>query len=223
MFIIAANWKMNGDRKFATEFARELKALNSPHEIIIFPPATLLDAVDFKKGAQDCCYREYGPFTGQISADMIKDTGAQYVLLGHSERREHQGETSEIVASKAKSAHKSGLKTIICIGEKEGEDFEIVVSDQIKKSLPFTSNSVNTIIAYEPVWAIGTGKTPSISEIEKRHKFIKDKTKLSVIYGGSVKPENATEIANAANVDGLLVGGASLVAKDFIKIIEAKK
>ena len=223
MFIVAANWKMNGDRKFATEFVQELKTLNSSHEVIIFPPATLLGFVDFKKGAQDCCYREYGPFTGQISAEMVKDTGAEYTLLGHSERREHYQETSEMICSKAKSAHKSGLKTIICVGEKDGEDFETVVSDQIKKSLPFTSNSVNTVIAYEPVWAIGTGKTPTIAEIEQRQKFIKDKTKLPVIYGGSVKPDNATEIANAANVDGLLVGGASLVAKDFIKIIEAKK
>jgi triosephosphate isomerase len=223
MFIVAANWKMNGDRKFAQEFVQQLKMLNSPHEVIIFPPLTLLDSIDFKKGSQDCCYREYGPFTGQISADMIKETGAEYTLLGHSERREHCHETSEIVCSKAKSANKAGLKTIICVGEKEGEDFETVVSDQLKKSIPFTASAVNTVIAYEPVWAIGTGKTPTIADIEQRQKFIKDKTKLPVIYGGSVKPENAKEIANAANVDGLLVGGASLVIKDFISIIEAKK
>ena len=229
MFIIAGNWKMNGDRKFAEAFSQKLGSFLTKNtldeEIIIFPPSILLSFVrknGFKTGGQDCWHREYGPCTGEISPFMLKDLGCEYVLLGHSERREFNKETSELVAGKAVCAHKAGVKTIICIGEKQGEDFETVVSEQIKKSIPMTSSEMNTIIAYEPVWAIGTGKTPTLAEIEQRQKFIKDKTKLSVLYGGSVKADNAVEIANTPNVDGLLVGGASLVFEEFEKIILAK-
>ncbi len=228
MFIIAANWKMNGDPAFAAEYAEKLGAhlaqknnSQNSHEVVVFPPAPLLPLLKcngFKKGGQDCYHKEYGPFTGEISPFMLKDAGAEYVILGHSERRE-AGETSELVAAKAANAYKAGLKTIICVGEKKGEDFETVVFEQLKKSVPFAASEANTVIAYEPVWAIGTGITPTIADIEQRQTIIAGKTKLQVLYGGSVKPENAGEISSVASVNGLLIGGASLSVDSFLSII----
>ncbi len=228
MFIIAANWKMNGNVNFAQTYCAELdKFINEQgvkSEIIVLPSAPLLTVVkgNFKIGGQNCHYEKSGAFTGEISAELLKNLGCDYALCGHSERRQ-MGESSELIAAKAEASHNAGLKAIICIGENDGEDFAKTVFAQLDKSLPFTATAANTIIAYEPVWAIGTGRTPSTKDIEERHAEIKTKSGFKVIYGGSVKPENAAEISNAANVDGLLVGGASLDIEQFKKIITARK
>lgn len=218
---------MNGNiadaRSYASALDEFIRETNPSSEIVVCPPATLLGEMhgDFKKGGQNCHDQESGAFTGEVSANLLKDSGCEYVIIGHSERRE-MGELSEQVAQKAGAAHQASLKTIICVGEKEGEDFEQVVSRQLQGSIPDSSNNKNTVIAYEPVWAIGTGKTPSPEEIDQRHKFIKDKTGLLVMYGGSANPDNAKTISALENVDGLLVGGASLKISSFTQIIAAK-
>lgn len=228
MFIIAANWKMNGNSLFAQNYAAKLEnfiAENRPlPEIIILPPAPLFSQLkgSFKLGGQNCHALEKGAFTGETSALLLKDMGCEYVLCGHSERRE-AGETSADVAAKAETAHGTGLKTIICVGEKDGEDFARVVFPQLDKSLPHCATKDNTVIAYEPVWAIGTGRTPTAEDIARCHEQIAEKTGLKVMYGGSVKPENTAEISAIKNVGGLLVGGASLDVDGFINIIQAAK
>lgn len=215
-YTIAANWKMNGNNALVNSFADKLTSFMSDvdtnSEIIFCPPFLWLEGLrgQFKTGAQNCTEHETAASTGEISAAMVKSTGCEYVILGHSERRA-MGETTELVNEKVAAANSHGLKTILCVGEKEGEDFESIVSAQL--------NDQAYIIAYEPVWAIGTGKTPSLEEINERHKFIKDKTGLNVMYGGSVKPENSKEISALENVDGLLVGGASLEFESFKQII----
>jgi triosephosphate isomerase len=229
---------------------RELKALQerlSAHpvpaaEIMICPPATLLAqaryalrGTEIKLGAQDCHPLSHGAHTGDISAEMLGDAGAEAVIVGHSERRSDHGETDALVKAKAKAAHRAGLVAIICIGETERERRDGVTLDIVRRqlagSLPEDARASNTVIAYEPVWAIGTGLTPTPADIAEVHGFIRNElggllgaaeaARVRVLYGGSVKPANATELLLVPDVDGALVGGASLKAADFYAILAA--
>lgn len=244
--LIAGNWKMNGSLNEATVLMNALTdGLKSQPDLInkadfsVSPPFVHLSLVGsllpqgIALGAQDCSVQPNGAYTGDISAGMLKDAGCQYVILGHSERRHHHGETSEQVAAKTVRAHEAGLKAIICVGETEEEREagrqDAIVIDQIRKSLPDRVTGENTVIAYEPVWAIGTGKTPTPEDVEAIHATIRAclKEKLDnpesmrILYGGSVKPENAGTLLTIKNVDGALVGGASLKADQFLAIAAA--
>jgi triosephosphate isomerase len=209
-------------------------------DIMICPPATLLarasDVVagsDIVLGAQDCHPQSAGPHTGDISAEMLADAGARAVIVGHSERRSDHGETNALVKAKAEAAHRAGLSAIVCIGETEQERRDgstlQIVGNQLEGSLPEGASAANTVIAYEPVWAIGTGLTPTPADIAAVHRFIRaelgrllgtsESRNLRILYGGSVKPGNAGELLSVADVDGALVGGASLRASDFYEIL----
>ena len=236
-----ANWKMNGLNgavKVVNSIDRHIKKTrHKKSKVVICPPFTLLTnfinaktGIDF--GGQDCHHLNEGAFTGCISAQMLKSAGCKYVIIGHSERREYQKETSKELNLKIDIANKYNLKIIYCIGEKLSEikiRKKILISQL--SSLPKKINIKNLIIAYEPVWAIGTGKTPTISEINSIHleirnllskKIGKSKSQnISILYGGSVNPSNASDILNLDQVDGALVGGASLKSKDFSKIIDS--
>ena len=235
--IAAGNWKMNGLQTDMLELQLISKAAEQMDcRTIICPPTTLLgNATKFSKeifiGGQDCHPEPSGAYTGDISANMLADTGASYVLVGHSERRSYHGENSTIVRAKAEAAIAATLKPVICVGEnlqqrKSGDAIE-TVSSQIKDSVPTNSE---IILAYEPIWAIGTGVIPSFKEICQMHDAIRALLiknygfigqKISILYGGSVKPSNAAEIFSATNVNGALVGGASLKSTDFIPIMRA--
>jgi triosephosphate isomerase len=227
--LIAGNWKMNGLAASLAEIAAIRDARPGHADILICPPATLIAQAAARGGvpigAQDCHNEASGAFTGDISAEMLKDAGAVAVIVGHSERRQHHGETDAAVAAKARAAWRAGLVAIICIGETEaqrmnGEALDVVAS-QIAGSVPQGAAAANTAIAYEPVWAIGTGKTPTNDEIAQMHAHIRARVgDLRILYGGSVKPGNAREILALADVDGALVGGASLKASDFLAIAE---
>jgi triosephosphate isomerase len=244
--LIAGNWKMNGlthSLDELSELARLLTTGEAPRAIVVVcPPATLLAAVAAQgassgiiAGGQDCHAEPSGAHTGDISASMLADAGAQYVIVGHSERRSDHGETSETVRAKAEAAIGSGLKPIICVGETEAQrdagEAESIVSAQLAASIPDAAEQHEVIVAYEPVWAIGTGRTPTLEEIGQMHDAIRarlvDRFGLSkgesirILYGGSLKPQNAREILGVSNVNGGLVGGASLLAKDFYTIISA--
>ena len=242
--LVAGNWKMNGLAASLAELSalqQRLKERPIPGaEVMICPPATLLAQARYALrgggillGAQDCHVSPSGAHTGDISAEMLADAGATAVIVGHSERRADHGERSELVRAKAEAAHRAGLAAIICIGETEaerkaGHTIE-VVGTQLDASLPPDSKASNTVIAYEPVWAIGSGLTPSEADIAEVHGFIRtslarrlgdtQSEQLRILYGGSVKPTNAASIAAVPNVNGALVGGASLTAKDFFAII----
>ncbi len=243
--IAAGNWKMNGLKASAVE-ARSLVEKVSQQgsgdaEVLICPPFTLLGlfadifgGTGVTLGAQDCHANASGAHTGDISAEMIKDTGADYVIVGHSERRADHGESDAVVKAKAEAAYRAGLKAIICVGETEGErdsDKTIdVVCGQLDGSIPDDATAETTVIAYEPVWAIGTGKTPTADDVKEVHAAIRDNLVkrfgaagegMRLLYGGSVKPSNAEELMSVANVNGALVGGASLKADDFDGIINA--
>lgn len=236
-----ANWKMNGLNdaiKVVKSIDKHIKKVNhTKSKVIICPPFTLLSnfinegtCIDF--GAQDCHHLSEGAFTGSISSSMLKSIGCKYVIIGHSERREYQKETSQEINLKIEIAIKNKLKVIYCIGEKLNEikKRKLVLKDQLN-SLPKKINEKKLIIAYEPVWAIGTGKTPTLDKINDIHKEIRlilkknfgeDKSKsISILYGGSVNISNASNILNLSQVDGALVGGASLKSKDFSKIIDS--
>lgn len=238
--IIAGNWKMNGKlenlleiKKISNEFAR------SKIEIIICPPFTLLSAAseiakNVYLGAQNLHPESEGAFTGEISADMLVDLGVKYSIIGHSERRNEHNETNEIVARKVKISLEKKLQTIICIGEtelqrKENSTLEIL-EQQLLESLANNTNSEKLIVAYEPIWAIGTGLIPKVSEISKIHDFLRvrlvelygsNASTIPLLYGGSVNGSNASEIFNVNNVNGALVGGASLSFEKFAPIIRA--
>ena len=238
--IIAGNWKMNGKlenlleiKKISNEFAR------SKIEIIICPPFTLLSAAseiakNVYLGAQNLHPESEGAFTGEISADMLVDLGVKYSIIGHSERRNEHNETNEIVARKVKISLEKKLQTIICIGEtelqrKENSTLEIL-EQQLLESLTNNTNSEKLIVAYEPIWAIGTGLIPEVSEISKIHDFLRvrlvelygsNASTVPLLYGGSVNGSNASEIFNVNNVNGALVGGASLSFEKFAPIIRA--
>lgn len=238
MKLIVGNWKMNGLAADSCERAEKLAAAVKPansinFHMILCPPMPMLGIVEgllkgsaLFLGGQDCHSQQSGAFTGDTSAQMLKDIGCSYVIVGHSERRQLHGETSETVLAKAKAAHQAGLTAIICIGETDDErtagKAEEIVSDQLRKSVPETAAYDNTVIAYEPVWAIGTGKTASNDDIGRMHGFIRKRAgKLRLLYGGSVKSSNAKEILHIPDVDGVLVGGASLKADEFLAIAEA--
>ena len=242
--LIAGNWKMNGLLADGVELAKgvaaEVKAMSKPEcEFLVCPPFTLLTSV--KKalrgakvalGAQDAHFNTKGAHTGDISPEMLKDVGCQYVMLGHSERRADHGESNELVNKKAVAAHHAGLKTVICIGETlaerdSGKTID-VCSKQIMGSVPDDSTAADTVIAYEPVWAIGTGKTPTANDVEEVHAAVRkvlakklgkgNANKMRILYGGSVKPGNAKEFLSLPDVDGALIGGASLKVADFMAI-----
>ncbi|WP_439560193.1 triose-phosphate isomerase [Roseinatronobacter sp.] len=234
--LAAGNWKMNGLRADVQE-ARKLAAEfpSSSVDIVLCPPATLIGAMaaslvgtSVRVGGQDCHTAAKGAHTGDISAAMLFDAGAHHVILGHSERRADHGETSGLVAQKARAAHEAGLVAIICVGETEaqrdaGETLDVVLS-QLSESLPEQATASNTVVAYEPVWAIGTGRTPTLEQIAEVHDALRAHVPdgaIPLLYGGSVKPANAAEIFAIPNVDGALVGGASLNASDFGAIVAA--
>lgn len=234
--IAAGNWKMNGLNAQLAEMAELIAAHPAPTvDILLCPPATLLAQMNAGKkshplalGGQDCHAKASGAHTGDISAVMLKDAGATYVLTGHSERRTDHGETDAHVAAKSSAAYDAGLIAVICIGEtlaeREAGRTLDVITRQLNGSVPMAAHAANTVIAYEPVWAIGTGKVPTTAQIAEVHAHIRahlsDKD-IPLLYGGSVKASNAAEIFAVANVDGALVGGASLTAADFAPIVMA--
>lgn len=239
--LAAGNWKMNGDLAALAEIDRLCDAHPEPDcDILICPPALLIHPMQGRiggnliaLGGQDCHPTPSGAHTGDISAVQFKDAGADYVILGHSERRANHGETDADVAAKARAAFEAELIAIICVGETEeqrdaGQTLD-VIGAQMAGSIPEGATAENTVIAYEPVWAIGTGRTPTIEQIAEVHAFMREKLggaivdpgNVRLLYGGSVKPGNAAEIFAIANVDGALVGGASLKAADFSGIITA--
>lgn len=209
-------------------------------DLAVLPPSVYVKYVrglcktqDIAVGVQDCSFHTSGAFTGEISPVMAVDCGATYALAGHSERRQYHRETDEIVAKKADAAQKAGLIAIVCVGETDQERHagaeKDVVARQIKHSLPAGATSENTVIAYEPVWAIGTGKTATPEDVRVMHSFIREilaqfivnSEKVRILYGGSMKPENAAELLAVRNVDGGLIGGASLKADQFLAIARA--
>ncbi len=241
--LVAGNWKMNGTVSMLREprlLAGMLGDVKLKCDVLVCPPATLIRRVKsvlkgskIRVGGQDCHAAASGAHTGDISAEMLKDAGATSVIVGHSERRTNHKETNADVAAKAKAAHAADLVAIICIGEtldeRKGGKTLGVLTEQLKGSIPAGSNSTNSVIAYEPVWAIGTGLTPTTAEVAEAHAHIRKELsavmgaegeKTRILYGGSVKPSNAAELMAAENVNGALVGGASLKAADFIGIIK---
>ncbi|MGD0191702.1 MAG: triose-phosphate isomerase [Rhizomicrobium sp.] len=235
--LIAGNWKMNGTARSLVEIDKVADwYATSPRgaECLICPPATLLTravaeaAGRLSIGGQDCRPEAAGAFTGDISAEMLKDAGAAAVIVGHSERRQFHGETSRLVAAKAMAAWRAGLIAIACVGETEAERQSgralSVLAEQVAESVPSGATGVSTVIAYEPVWAIGTGRTPTAAEITEAHAYIRaccGRPDIRILYGGSVKPDNAAAILALPEVGGALVGGASLKAADFRVILEA--
>lgn len=240
--LIAGNWKMNGDISSATSLIRGIEAKITPDlqntcDFVVCPPFVHLAAVkphltSCRLGAQDVSEKPNGAVTGDISAAMLKDMACDYVILGHSERRQFHEETDMLVAAKAYAANAQGLVTIICVGETEtqrmADQQNMVVEGQLNGSLPEGADAGNTVIAYEPVWAIGTGKTATAEDIRAMHAFIRSKliekladgANVRILYGGSVKPANAAEIFAVADVNGALIGGASLKPEDFLGIAE---
>lgn len=243
--LIAGNWKMHGTNAFASDLAGSLAdkmsdAGDNGVEMLLCPPALLLGAVRASIGAsgialggQDCHSAEQGAHTGDMSAAMLHDAACSYVIVGHSERRADHDEDDAAVNAKASAAQSSGLVPVICIGEtlaeREAGRAVEVVTGQLRGSVPEGSSAASMVVAYEPVWAIGTGRTPTLEDIAEVHDAIRaalkdisdDFERVRILYGGSVKPENAAEILEIANVNGALVGGASLKADDFWAIAEA--
>jgi triosephosphate isomerase len=242
--LVAGNWKMNGLKPSAAEFGKIVHgstALSGKADMLVCPPATLLmmfvSAAHGSKvaiGGQDCHAEASGAFTGDISAEMLADAGATAVIVGHSERRACHAETDAMVRAKALAAWRAGLMAIVCIGETKDQrtagKMLDVVGAQLAGSLPDSVVAEGLVIAYEPVWAIGTGLTPTVADVAEVHGFIRERlTKrfgepgeaTRILYGGSVKPSNAKELLSTANVDGALVGGASLKAEDFLGIARA--
>ena len=239
--LAAGNWKMNGTRDALKEIAALSAADISATDVLICPPATLISAAvqaapsGIAIGGQDCHTAESGAHTGDVSATMLRDAGATHVILGHSERRADHGESDATVRDKAKAAFAAGLTTIICVGEsleqREAQNTLDIIGGQMAGSVPDGATGLNLVIAYEPIWAIGTGKIPTLDQIGEVHDFIRMRLErrfgagvgrsTRILYGGSVKPGNAADIFGVSNVDGALVGGASLKASDFLPIIAA--
>lgn len=243
--LVAGNWKMNGTRASLDQIKAMAEGVKGPLsekvETLICPPATLLyvatalcDDSPLMIGAQDCHHKVSGAHTGDVSAEMIADCFGTHVIVGHSERRTDHAETDALVRVKAERAHEAELVAIICIGEtgderKEGKTLEVLKA-QLAGSVPDGATAENTVIAYEPVWAIGTGLTPTVADIAEAHAFMRDQliarfggegATMRLLYGGSVKPGNAKELMGIANVDGALIGGASLKSEDFLAIYRA--
>jgi len=239
--LIAGNWKMHGLARQLGEIgaiAAAVETTHPPADILICLPATLIDRAArlamgrIELGGQDCSAEKAGPFTGDISVDMLKDAGASAVIVGHSERRQHHGETNAIVSAKAKAASQAGLLTIICIGETDtqrADNQTLSICDaQLAGSIPDDMTLSATAVAHEPLWAIGTGLIPTSEEIVAVHahirqhlvaRFGQDGSLVRILYGGSIKPDNAREILTLPEVDGGLIGGASLLAGDFEAIV----
>src|ERR1700716_1116388 len=240
--LIAGNWKMNGLRASLGEFEAMLAGaadVAAKAHLLGCPPGALIAAFaekahgskTFGVGAQDCHPKASGAHTGDISAEMLADAGARAIIVGHSERRADHGESDVLVRQKAEAVWRAGLTAIVCIGETQhqrdaGQTLDIC-RGQLKVSLPDGARSDNLVVAYEPVWAIGTGLTPTVGDVQQIHQFIREflmarfsteGTKIRILYGGSVKPSNAAELMAVANVNGALVGGASLKAADFLAI-----
>ena len=245
--LVAGNWKMNGLKAALAEISAIRDGVSAGGfgraEGAICPPATLVAAAaDLAKGSelaiggQDCHAKASGAHTGDISADMLKDAGASYVIVGHSERRTDHHETSAEVKAKAEAALAAGLKAIVCVGESEAERRAgttlKVVGQQMQESWPAGATPENLVIAYEPIWAIGTGLTPTTGDVAEVHAFLRQEalrlagqagSGVRLLYGGSVKPSNAAELMGVPDVDGALVGGASLKAADFLGIAAVYK
>jgi triosephosphate isomerase len=240
--LAAGNWKMNGTGAALAEVTALLAAHPTPAcEVLLCPPATLIARMAEAAagsalcvGGQDCHPNAAGAHTGDISAGMLKDAGASHVIVGHSERRADHGESDALIRAKAEAALAAGLVAVVCIGETEADrdagQTLPVIGGQLDGSLPAGATAATVVIAYEPVWAIGTGLTPTTAEVAEAHAHIRGElakamgeegAKTRILYGGSVKPSNASELMSAANVNGALVGGASLKAADFIGIIKA--
>lgn len=239
--LVAGNWKMNGTRASLGELpAIEAAAAAADGvDVALCPPFTLIDAMEQRTsqiavGGQDCDVAVKGAHTGCVSAAMLADLGAIYVIVGHSERRTDHGESSELVRAKAEAGIAAGLTAIVCVGETEAERDAgragVVVGEQLDGSIPPAGTAQQLVVAYEPIWAIGTGRTPSAEDVAEIHEMIRAKliallgdegTKVRILYGGSVKPDNAAELLAIRDVDGALVGGASLTAAQFVPIIEA--
>jgi len=241
--LIAGNWKMNGLLAARSEVVTLLRAIASRKpgvDVVICPPATLLHTLapavantPVKLGGQTCHIGPFGAHTGDISAEMLKDAGASHVIVGHSERRTDHGETDAVVRAKAEAAWRAGLLPIVCIGEtlaeREAGRTLAVLESQLKGSVPAGSTAAKLVVAYEPVWAIGTGKTPTTPEVAAAHAHIRkvlgglvpDAAGVRLLYGGSVKGSNAVELLAAGDVDGALVGGAALKADEFLAIAKA--
>src|ERR1700733_2033586 len=240
--LIAGNWKMNVLKGSMAEFeamCAGAAGVAAKADLLVCPPATLLAAFAAKAhgvkaltvGAQDCHPKASGAHTGDLSAEMLADAGASAVIVGHSERRADHGESDALVRQKAEAAWRAGLTAIVCIGETlqqrdAGQTLEIC-RGQLNGSLPDAARAGHLVVAYEPVWAIGTGQTPTVGDVEQIHSFIRgvltvrfnDEGKaIRILYGGSVKPSNAAELMAVANVNGALIGGASLKASDFLAI-----
>jgi len=240
--LIAGNWKMNGLRSSMAEFEAMLAGasrVEGKADLLVCPPATLIAAFAEKSrgakglaiGGQDCHPKPSGAHTGDISAEMLADAGATAVIVGHSERRADHGESDVLVRQKAQAAWRAGLAAIVCIGETQaqrdaGQTLDIC-GGQLDGSLPEAARADNLVVAYEPVWAIGTGLTPTAKDVEQIHQFIREAltrrlggegARIRILYGGSVKPSNAKELMAVANVNGALIGGASLKATDFLAI-----
>lgn len=244
--LVAGNWKMNGLRAQLREAEAVRDALATGQvshgvDLMICPPATLIAALAslaagsrLAVGGQDCHWLPSGAHTGDISAEMLHDAGATAVIVGHSERRGDHGELDNVVKAKAEAALRAGISAIVCIGETAGQRRAgltlDVVARQVSRSVPEASTAADTIVAYEPVWAIGTGLTPTVEEVAEVHAFIRtilidrfgtQGREMRILYGGSVKPSNAAELLAVPNVNGALVGGASLKAADFLAIAAA--
>ena len=240
--LIAGNWKMNGLKAAFSEFEAMLagsSAVSAKADLLVCPPATLISSFAERArgvralsvGAQDCHPKPSGAHTGDISAEMLKDAGASAIIVGHSERRTDHGEDDILVRQKAEAVWRAGLLAIVCIGETQhqrdaGQTLDICCG-QLDLSLPEGSTAANLVVAYEPVWAIGTGRTPTTNDVAEVHAAIREVLlarfgdegrKMRILYGGSVKPSNAKELMAVANVNGALVGGASLKAADFLAI-----
>lgn len=240
--LIAGNWKMNGLKASLVEFEAMLAGaseVSAKADLLVCPPATLVAAFADKVrgagslsvGAQDCHPKASGAHTGDISAEMLADAGARSIIVGHSERRADHGESDVLVRQKAEAVWRAGLTAIVCIGETQhqrdaGQTLDIC-RGQLNLSLPDGSRADNLVVAYEPVWAIGTGLTPTARDVEQIHGFIREiligrfkdeGARMRILYGGSVKPSNAAELMAVGNVNGALVGGASLKAADFLAI-----
>jgi len=240
--LIAGNWKMNGLKASLAELEAMLAGAGtvaSKADLLVCPPATLLAAFAERAksskmiaiGAQDCHPKSSGAHTGDVSAEMLADAGASAIIVGHSERRADHGETDSLVRRKAEAAWRAKCTAIVCIGETReqrdaGKTLDIC-GVQLKGSLPEGASAANLVVAYEPVWAIGTGLTPTPEDVEQVHRFIRESlinrfngegARMRILYGGSVKPSNAAELMAVANVNGALVGGASLKAADFLAI-----
>jgi triosephosphate isomerase (TIM) len=240
--LIAGNWKMNGLKASVAELDAMLAGapgVAAKCDLLVCPPATLLAAFAERAkgsktltvGAQDCHPKSSGAHTGDLSAEMLADAGAAAVIVGHSERRADHGESDALVRQKAEAVWRAGLTAIVCIGEtrehRDGGKTLDICGGQLNGSLPDGSTAANLVVAYEPVWAIGTGLTPTVADVEQVHRFIRDTltsrfkgegARIRILYGGSVKPSNAAELMGVANVNGALVGGASLKASDFLAI-----